>query len=251
MKIEYYKEFSNELNRDMEFKVFGHAGIPCIAFPAQNGRFYDFENFGMIDAASEFIEAGRVQFFCVDSIDSETWSNEEKSPRERIELHERWYHYIVDEFVQRVKEISKYSNGGKEYEKFMTCGCSMGAFHALNTMLRRPDLFNKVIAMSGIYQASYFFNDYHDDLVYQNSPCDYLANLPKDHPYRECYKESEIILCCGKGAWEQECENSLQCMEKVFQQQELDLWVDYWGYDVSHDWYWWKRQISYFLQFLV
>lgn len=51
MKVEYYKEFSHELNRDMEFKVFGHAGVPCLVFPAQDGRFYDFENFGMIDAA--------------------------------------------------------------------------------------------------------------------------------------------------------------------------------------------------------
>ena len=55
MKVAYYKEFSHELNRDMEFKVYGHAGKPCIVFPAQNGRFYDFENFGMIDAASAFI----------------------------------------------------------------------------------------------------------------------------------------------------------------------------------------------------
>ena len=61
MKVAYYKEFSHELNRDMEFKVYGHAGKPCIVFPAQNGRFYDFENFGMIDAASAFIEQGRIQ----------------------------------------------------------------------------------------------------------------------------------------------------------------------------------------------
>ena len=53
MNVEYYKELSHELNRDMEFKVYGHTGIPCLVFPAQNGRFYDFENFGMIDAAHE------------------------------------------------------------------------------------------------------------------------------------------------------------------------------------------------------
>ena len=51
MNVEYYKELSHELNRDMEFKVYGHTGIPCLVFPAQNGRFYDCENFGMIDAA--------------------------------------------------------------------------------------------------------------------------------------------------------------------------------------------------------
>ena len=251
MKVAYYKEFSHELNRDMEFKVYGHAGKPCIVFPAQNGRFYDFENFGMIDAASAFIEQGRIQFFCVDSIDEETWSNEGGNPRERIELHERWYHYIVDEFVLRVQEISTFDNGGKSYDKMMTCGCSMGAFHALNTMLRRPDVFDKVLAMSGIYHASFFFHEYHDELTYQNSPSDYLANLKEDHPYMELYRKSEVILCCGQGAWEQECENSLHHMEQIYADKQIDVWIDFWGYDVSHDWYWWKKQIDYFLQFLV
>ena len=41
MKVEYYKEYSHELNRDMEFKVFGHAGKPCLVFPSQDGRFFD------------------------------------------------------------------------------------------------------------------------------------------------------------------------------------------------------------------
>ena len=45
MRVEYFKEYSNCLNRDMEFKVYGHAGVPLLVFPAQDGRFYDFENF--------------------------------------------------------------------------------------------------------------------------------------------------------------------------------------------------------------
>ena len=45
MKIDYFKEYSYCLNRDMEFKVYGHGGKPILVFPAQDGRFYDFENF--------------------------------------------------------------------------------------------------------------------------------------------------------------------------------------------------------------
>ena len=146
MKIEYYKEFSHELNRDMEFKVYGETGKPCLVFPAQDGRFYDFENFGMIEAAQEYIDAGRVQFFCCDSIDAETWSKEDGNPRQRIEQHERYYHYIVDELVPRIHEIN--DPGQTEIKGIMTCGCSLGAFHALNFFLRRPDLFDKVIAMT-------------------------------------------------------------------------------------------------------
>ena len=32
MKVAYYKEFSHELNRDMEFKVYGHAGSHVLSF---------------------------------------------------------------------------------------------------------------------------------------------------------------------------------------------------------------------------
>ena len=251
MNVEYYKELSHELNRDMEFKVYGHTGIPCLVFPAQNGRFYDFENFGMIDAAHEYVDAGRIQFFCCDSIDNETWSNVDGNPRERMEQHEHYYHYIIDELILRIQEISTYANSGKEPHDMMTCGCSLGAFHALNFFLRRPDLFNRVLAMSGLYHADYFFHDYHDELTYRNSPSDYLPNMPQDHPYMELYRNSEIVLCCGQGAWEQEMENSMHQMEAIFADKHIDVWIDFWGYDVSHDWYWWKKQIDYFLQFMV
>lgn len=246
MKVEYYKTFSHELNRDMEFKVYGHMGIPCLVFPAQDGRFYDFENFGMIDAAKEYIEAGRIQFFCCDSIDKETWSNECGDPRERIEQHERWYNYIVYELTGMI-----YQMNAKAEQGIMTSGCSMGAFHALNVFLRCPDIFTKVLGMSGLYHAAYFFHDYHDELTYRNSPMDYLVNMSVTNPNIELYRRSDIILCCGKGAWEQEMEYCLQAMQDILAQKKIDAWIDFWGYDVSHDWYWWKRQIDYFLQFMV
>ena len=42
MKTAYYKEYSYNLGRDMEYKVYGHAGEPVIVFPSQDGRFYDY-----------------------------------------------------------------------------------------------------------------------------------------------------------------------------------------------------------------
>lgn len=246
METAYYKEFSHELNRDMEFKVFGHSGVPCLVFPAQDGRFYDFENFQMIEAVTDYIDAGRIQFFCCDSIDAETWSFAAGNPRDRLEQHERWFHYIVDELVPRIHELNV-----KSVDGIMTCGCSMGAFHALNFTLRCPDIFRKTLGMSGLYRADYFFNEYHDELTYQNSPCDYLPYMPLNHPFMEQYKNNEIVLCCGRGAWEQEMENSLHQIETIFANKHVDAWIDFWGYDVSHDWYWWKKQIYYFLQFLV
>ena len=80
----YYKEYSSNLNRNMEFNVYGYAGLPVLVFPAQNGRFFDFENFGMLENVRDLIDSGKIQLFCCDSIDSESWSNENGDPRFRI-----------------------------------------------------------------------------------------------------------------------------------------------------------------------
>ena len=67
----YYKEWSSVLNREMEFKVYGHGGVPVLALPARGGRFYDWENNGMPDAIAQLLNEGKVQLFCADSVDGE------------------------------------------------------------------------------------------------------------------------------------------------------------------------------------
>lgn len=81
MEIRYYKEHSWILNRDMEFKIYGRSGGKlCIAFAPENGRFYDYENFGMIESLAPWIESGRLQVVTPDSIDAETWNNQSATP---------------------------------------------------------------------------------------------------------------------------------------------------------------------------
>ena len=250
MKIEYYKKHSRHLNRDMEFKVYGHGGKPCLVFPSQDGRFFDYENNGMIEAAKDFINSGKIQFFCVDSIDKETWSYEDGKPRTRIELHERYYNYIIEEVVPLIYDINQKANGYYP-SGLMVTGNSMGGAHSTNFFLRRPDIFNCLLSLSGIYQADFFFHDYHDDLVYMNSPIDYMKNLPDNHPYIERYNRSLIILCVGQGDWEEDMVESTKKMQAIFNDKKIHAWVDYWGNDVAHDWAWWRKQLPYFLEFIV
>ena len=241
MNINYYKEYSSILNRDMEYKVFGDTGRICLAFPAQNGRFYDFENFGMVDCMSAFIESGKVQLVLVDSLDWESWTCEWRSPRERIEMQEKWFSYVTDELLPTLKDRND------TREKAITTGCSMGAVHAAKFFFRRPDLFEGVIALSGLYNAGYFFHGYMDDLVYGNSPASFLRNMPADHPYMDIYAKSKIIICIGQGPWENETLDGTRELDWVLKPKNIPAWVDYWGYDVSHDWVWWRKQLPYFL----
>lgn len=47
MKTQYFKDYSPALGREMECKVYGHAGRPMLFIPCQDGRFFDFEDFHM------------------------------------------------------------------------------------------------------------------------------------------------------------------------------------------------------------
>ena len=55
METQYFKNYSPTLGRDMECKVYGHAGRPVLFIPCQDGRFFDFENFHMTDVWAPWI----------------------------------------------------------------------------------------------------------------------------------------------------------------------------------------------------
>ncbi len=239
MQVEYHKWYSRYLNRDMEYKTFGNEGHALIAFPCQNGRFFDYADQGMIHVLTPWIEAGRIRVICVDGIDWETWSNCEGDPRWRIEQHERWFNYIIEELLPNIRRY--------DGETLMTTGCSMGAMHAANFFFRRPDIFDTVIGLSGLYHAGYGFPYYSDDLTYANSPQDFLRNMPEDHPWMNLYRQRRIVICIGQGRWEEETLDSTRQLDTILCEKHIPAWFDYWGFDCDHDWPWWRKQMPYFM----
>lgn len=249
MEIRYFKHYSHCLGRDMEFKVYGHAGKPVIFIPCQGGRFFDFENYKMIDHWAQFIEAGRCTVYACDVIDNETYANLGGDPRWRIERHEQWYHYMVDELVPYIKHLSGERNGCDQ--KIMTFGASMGAMHAANLFFRRPDLFDCVFAISGLYDSEEFFGGYMDDLLYQNTPCRYLNDMPGDHFYIDMYNHSKILIVVGQGAWEDSLKASTAHLKQVCENKGIHARIEFWGYDVNHDWPWWYKMVEHYVPQLL
>lgn len=226
----------------MEYKTYGTQGHAVLVFPSQNGRFYDYENFDMVNTLSPFIEEGKIRLICADSIDPETWSDEYGNPRYRLEQHERWYHYIVDELIPAVRINN---------ETFIATGCSMGGFHSALFFFRRPDLFDTLLALSGLYHGDYFVHGYFDDLLYNNSVLHFLAGMPDDHYYLDIYRQRRIICCVGQGRWEDDLLDSTRRLDALLSQKNIPHWFDYWGHDVDHDWPWWRNQLYYFMSKIV
>lgn len=108
-----------------------------------------------------------------------------------------------------------------------------------------------MLALSGVYDSFDSFGDYMDDLVYRNSPYHYLSGMSENHPYIRMYNERKIILCVGQGAWEDVLKESTSRIKGVLDAKGIHAWVDFWGYDVDHDWGWWYKQVEYYLPFLL
>ncbi len=241
MLVDYYKWYSPNLGHDMELKVYGWYGKPMLVFPAQGGRFYEYEDFKMIEAISNYIEDGKVKVFTVDSIDHQSWANWNAHPADRARRHEDYNRYITQEVVPFIKE---HCHGSEQ--KLISTGVSMGAYHAANFFFRHPDIFDTVIALSGLFQMQMFVGDYVDENIYLNSPLYYLPNLT-DPWYLDLYRQSRIVIVVGQGAWEDAMLADAYKLKDILDSKNIPHWLDVWGHDVNHDWNWWRLMMPYHL----
>ena len=249
MRIQYFNEYSPTMGRNMEIKVWGHAGKPVLFIPCQDGRFYDFENYRMVDVWAPWIEEGRCMVFSIDTADAASWSDKVSPAYDRVRRYEQWINFITREVVPFMRGMANECNGWTGYPGILVTGSSLGATHAVNLYLRFPDLFDGLLAMSGIYTADYGFDGYRDEVVYRNSPVDFLPNLPADHPFIQEYNRHKGIIVCGQGAWE--VPETTFRLRDICAKKGIDIWFDIWGYDCKHDWDWWYKQVAYHIPHLL
>ena len=234
-------QFSKNLLRNMTVKIYGTDGLSILVFPTQDAMSDNFENFGMIDTLKNFLDGGKIQLFCVDTVDVESWSNVYGDKVCRASRQESYYRYIIEEVLPLIRE--KNSSGKLP----IVTGCSLGGLHSAIVFLRRPELFGGMLSLSGVYDAKFFFDGWLNPVLYDNSPTDFLASMPADHRYIELYNAKKMILCVGQGRWEEEGLRTTAILRDIFQAKKIAAQTDFWGFDVDHDWIWWKRQILYFL----
>lgn len=163
----------------MELLVFGHGGARVLVFPTRVGRFYDYENMGMVAELEHHLRNGWLQLICVDSIDHETFYCDWSWPGDRVRRHHQYERYILEEVLPFSWSINK-------TPFLISHGCSFGAYHAVNIAFRHPTAFNRVVALSGRYDLTAMpegfrnlFDGYYDENVYFNMPNHYLPNMPE------------------------------------------------------------------------
>ncbi|MET0836038.1 MAG: alpha/beta hydrolase-fold protein, partial [Thermoleophilaceae bacterium] len=176
--------------------AYGHWGRPVLAFPAERGGPWEYENRSMIGAVAGLLEGGRVKLYCVDSFDSASWSNASLTLEARAREHGRYESWILDEVVPWIHADC----GGPQ--EIATVGVSLGAYHAVNFAFKRADLFPLALGLSGNYDpASWDAWGERGEATYFNNPTDYLAHMGGDH-LEWLRGRLSVLLVCGQGQWE-------------------------------------------------
>ena len=196
MKRELATWYSQSLNKEMPIASYGDYGFALLLVPTAAADYLEYERFQLMDHLAPFIDAGKVRVFSIDSINNESWLNNNMNPRDKSLRHQQWNNYVYNEVVPFIK-----TNTSQE-TPVITCGASFGALHSMNLFLKRPDLINGVIAMSGVYDLSEYTKGYFDDDAYFNSPWHYMQNLT-DHNILEQIRQSKHIhILTGSGNYE-------------------------------------------------
>ena len=230
----HHRWFSPSLGRNMDLLVFGHAGARVLVFPTSMGRFFEWEDRGMMHVLGHALEQGWFQLYCVDSVDDDSWYAKWKRPRDRAWRHVQYDAYLRDEVVPLTQR------NGHPY--LITVGASFGAYHAMNFALRYPDRVNRVVGLSGLYDIREMTDGYSDDLVYQHNPADFI--LGEHEPWRlDALRRLDIVMAIGR-------DDPMRANNEWFSGRlwnkgiwhALRLW-DGW----AHDWPYWQRMIRQYI----
>jgi len=231
----YHRWHSPSLQRDMELLAFGHAGPRVVAFPTSQGRFFDWEDRGLINGLEEHLAKGWLQVFCVDSVDGESWFAKHRAPAERASRHVQYDRYVLE-------EVLPFTTGLNRSDFLILTGASFGAYHAANFAFRYPHLVRRVIGLSGFYDVRRWTGGYSDDNVYFHNPCDFLVH-EHDPARLEALRRIDIILTIGR------TDSALANNEYLSQVLwSKDIWhaLRIWE-GFAHDWPVWQEMLRLYI----
>jgi len=227
----YCRSYSQSLGRDMEMLVFGHGGARMLAFPTSMGRFFDWEDRGLVGALADHLDQGWLELFCVDSVDGESWYAKSLPPADRARRHVQYDRYIAAEVVPFTLQANR-----NPY--LIVAGPSFGGYHAVNFAFRHPELVGRVIGMSGLYDISRWTGGYSDDNAYFNNPSQFIPN--EHEPARlDALRRLDIILAIGR---DDESRSNNEALSKMLWDKGIWNALRIWD-GSAHDWPWWQQML--------
>jgi len=215
----------------MELLRFGHGGPAVVGFPTSQGRFYQWEDFGLVGAVGPELEAGHLRLTCLDSVDEESWYAANRPPAERVRRHLDYERYVLDEVLPEVPGPP------------VLAGPSFGAFHAVLFCLRHPERFRGWVAMSGVYDNSRWLDGYHDEETYLTNPLAFVPGLTDERylaPLRAM--APQVLATGGEDANVRDSVRLADELHAIGVNVRLDVMPGW-----QHDWPYWQSMLRQYL----
>jgi esterase/lipase superfamily enzyme len=228
---EYLRRWSRSLGREMELLRFGYAGQPVVAFPTSMGRFFQWEDFGLIGAMASRLAAGALQLWCVDSVDEESWYAKERSPEARVERHLEYERYVLDEVLPDLPAPP------------VLVGPSFGAFHSVLFCLRHPSRFQGWVGLSGVYDNSRWLDGHSSEETYLTNPMAFLPGLNDERHLAPLRAMRPAVVAAGS---EDDNVRDSVALAELLRAKGVEVRLDLWpGW--QHDWPYWRRMLEAYL----
>lgn len=225
---------------DMPLVAYGHAGYPLLMFPTAAADYLEYERFYLIDAIKDYIEAGQIRAYSINSVNKYSLLNQESHPAWKVEMLTRFDRYVTDEVIPLIR------NECGQDARPLTTGASLGALLAANTYFKHSDLFRGTIAMSGSYDIyNYLEKGFFDDNVYYNNPAMYLKNLDDNYHLPRLRQSDFVVIASGQGSYE--APDRSREFSGLLHSKAIPHRLELWGHDVNHDWPWWRKMLPYYL----
>ncbi|HVR32008.1 MAG TPA: alpha/beta hydrolase-fold protein [Acidimicrobiia bacterium] len=229
---------SERLGQSLTLARWGEIGRPVLVFPTAGGDAGEVERFGLVGALSELMADGRVKVYSVDSVAGRSWlANDD--PR-----HSAW---IQNQFDQAIRwEVVPAIHADSGHFPIIAAGASIGAFNAVASLCRHPDVFGAAIAMSGTFDLEPWLRGEWSDDFYFSSPLHYLDGM--DDAALDQLRQRFVLLATGTGDHENPGESWR--LAGVLGSRGIPNRVDNWpGW--SHDWPTWRAMLPTYLHELT
>ncbi|RYD94524.1 MAG: esterase [Sphingobacteriales bacterium] len=231
--------YSERLQKEMPVAVYGHYGFALLLVPTAAADYLEYERFGLIETLRPFIDAGKLKVYSINSINNESWLNNHMEPRHKAIRQQQFNSYVFEEVLPFIRNSSSWNT------PVYVSGASFGALHSMNLFLKRPDLINGVIAMSGVYDLTEYTKGYWDDDVYFNSPQHYLPNLTDHGVLEQIRRSNHIHLFSGSGPYEDP--NAARSFAGILYSKGINYELDIWGEEWRHDWDTWRKVLPHYI----
>lgn len=226
--------WSGRLDQSVSVCRWGEVGVPFLIFPTAGGDAEEIERFKVVDTLGDYLTEGRIKIYSCDSVAGRIMLGGEGDPAHRMWMLAQFLEFVRWEVVPAIRK-----DCGSEDIGVMTGGSSIGAFNALASICRYPEVFTHALCMSGTYDLRRFLDGPATDFYRGVSPLDFVPKL--SGPALEQLRTRFVLLASGEGEAEDIGESWR--VADVLGKQGIPNRVDSWGDEWAHDWPTWRNML--------